>query len=245
MINYTIFNQSTIVNSVNLQNMVKAINLFLGTVCSDWGFAPTQLIIGSGGSHPNNSIYLMDYTDSPGALGYHDEITGKAYAKIFAKTIVGYGGAILYKDAFTFTVASVLCHELLEMMGNNQVSRWCLDNDGVLWANELCDAVESNIITYTLPGNIKVALTDYVLPSWFSPDTVARPFNKLNTLSGPFTVDSGGYSIILVINDGYIDTVYGSIHTSGTASLISVSTSDIQNDVKQLSEKFKLKLKVK
>ena len=56
MINYTIFNQSTIVNSVNLQNMVKAINLFLGTVCSDWGFAPTQLIIGSGGSHPNNSI---------------------------------------------------------------------------------------------------------------------------------------------------------------------------------------------
>lgn len=245
MINYTLFNQSTVVNSTNLQNMVKAINLFLGTVCQDWGLAPTQLVIGTGGSHPNNSIYLMDDTDDPGALGYHDEINGKAYAKVFARTIVGYGGAILYRDSHTFTVASVLCHELLEMMGNNQVSKWCLDNNGVLWAAELCDAVESNIITYTLPGNIRVALSDYVLPSWFSPDTTARPFNKLNTVTAPFTLDSGGYAIIIVIESGYIDAIYGATHQLDSKSLVNIKSDLIKEELKELSGKFKLKLKEK
>lgn len=243
MINYTIFNQSTAVTTLNLQNMVKAINTFLVTVCSDWGIAPTQIVIGSGSNHPNNSIYIMDYTDVDGALGYHDETAGKAYGKIFARTILGYGGAILYKDNHTFTVASVLCHELLEMIGNNEVDKWYLDNNGILWAGELCDPVESNLIVYTLPGNVKVGLSDYVLPSWFSPDTTARPFNKANTITAPFTLDSGGYGIILVINDGYITDVYGSTHVSGTASLVSINSNDIKKDVAALNEKFKFKKK--
>ena len=242
MINYTIFNQSTVVTTQNLQNMVKAINTFLVTVCSDWGLASTQLVISSGSNHPNNSIYIMDYTDVDGALGYHDETAGKAYGKIFARTILGYGGAILYKDNHTFTVASVLCHELLEMIGNNQVDKWYLDNNGILWAGELCDPVESNLIVYTLPGNIKVGLSDYVLPSWFSPDSV-RPFNKANTIAAPFTLDSGGYGIIIVIESGYITEVYGSKHISGTASLVSINESNIKKDVKELSEKFKIKIK--
>lgn len=242
MISYTIFNQSTVVTTQQLTNMVKALNMFLVTVCSDWGLASTQIVIGSGNSRPNNSIYLIDYADVEGALGYHDEIGGKAYAKVFAKTILQYGGAILYKDNHTFSVASVLCHELLEMMGNNQVSKWYLNNDGILYAGELCDAVESNIIVYTLPGNIKVALSDYVLPSWFSPDA-SRPFNKTNTLTAPFTLDSGGYSIIIVITGGYIDTIYGSTHQSGTSSLSSITANSIKKDIMEISEQFKLKVK--
>ena len=243
MINYTIFNQSTVITTQNLQNMVKAINIFLVTVCNDWGLAPTQLVISTSGVHPNKSIYMMDDTDVDGALGYHDEINGKSYAKIFARTILNYGGVILYRDAHTFTVAQCLCHELLEMMGNDEVSKWYLDNNGTMWAGELCDPVESNLILYTLPGNIKVGLSDYVLPSWFSPDTTTRPFNKLNTLTSPFTLDSGGYAIILVIESGYIDTVYGSMLT-GTQSLISVNEKNIQKDMLELKNKYKLKSKI-
>ena len=245
MINYTIFNQSTVVSTQNLQNMVKAINIYLITFCNDWGLAPIQLVISTSSVHPNNSIYMLDDTDSPGALGYHDEINGKSYAKIFARTILGYGGVILYKDSHTFTVAQVLSHELLEMIGNSEVSKWYLDNNGTLWAGELCDAVESNIILYTLPGNIKVGLSDYVLPSWFSPDTTTRPFNKLNTIQTPFELDFGGYSIIIEITSGYIDTIYGSAHISGTSSLVSINAANIAKDVTEISKKFGLKIKPK
>jgi len=239
MINYTIFNQSTVVNSTNLQNMVKAINMLLVNVCSDWGFAPTQLVIGTGNTHPNNSIYMMDNTDVDGALGYHDEISGKAYAKIFAKTIINYGGAILYKDNYTFTVAQCLFHELLEMMGNNVANKWYLDNSGIFWAGELCDPVESNLIVYTLPGNIKVGLSDYVLPSWFSPDSTTRPFNKLNTLTAPFTLAPGGYAI-LIDNYQVID-IYGmnnGSHVVGTYStsftLLAATQKDRENDISNI-----------
>jgi hypothetical protein len=246
VINYNLYNLSTAVTTPNLQNMAKAINNFLVTLCNDWNLNPIQLVIGTYNSHipiPNNSILIMDYTDVDGALGYHYELNGNAIAKVFAKTILGYGGVVMYRDSSTFTVAQCLCHELLEMIGNPQTNRWAMDNDGILWAMELCDAVESNLIVYTLPGNVKVGLSDYILPAWFSPDSTRGPYNKLNTIHSPFTVDSGGYSIILAINDGYIDTVYGSTHQSGTASLVSINANDIASDVAELKEKYKLKSK--
>jgi len=244
MINYTIFNQSTVVNTTNLQNMVKAINSFLTNVCNDWGLAPTQLVIGTGRNYPNNSIFLMDLTDYPGALGYHDETSGRAYAKVFAKTILNYGGAVLYKDNSTFTVAQCVCHELLEMMGNNVVNKWCLDNNGIFWAAELCDPVESNLIVYTLAGNIKVGLSDYVLPNWFSPDSTSRPFNRMNTLSAPLTLDRGGYAIII---DNYeVIDIYGNTHgtySAGTYSssytLLSATHESRMKDVDDIKSKFK------
>ena len=130
MINYTIFNQTSAINQQNLQYIVKAINILLTSVCADWGLSPIQLIIGSGNNYPNNSLFLLDYTDSPGALGYHYEQNGNSYAKIFVRTILGYGGALLYRDSTTFTVAQCICHELLEMIGNSETNKWYLDNNG-------------------------------------------------------------------------------------------------------------------
>ena len=246
MINYLLYNQSTVVNNTNLTNMVKAINSFLITLCADWSLTPIQLVISSYNSHipiPNNSIFLLDYTDEEGALGYHYEVNGNAIGKVFAKTIVQYGGAILYKDRFTFTVAQCLCHELLEMIGNAQINKWAMDNNGVMWAMELCDAVESNLIVYTLQGNIKVGLSDYVLPAYFSPDSTKGPYNKLNTLSSPFTIDTGGYSIVIVITDGYMDVVYGSTHQSDVKSLISIKDNDIKHELEEMKEKYGFKKK--
>ena len=245
MINYTIFNQSSSINQQNLQYIVKAINILLTAVCNDWGLSPTQLIIGTGINYPNNSLFLLDYTDSPGALGYHYEQNGNSYAKVFVRTILGYGGVLLYKDQFTFTVAQCVCHELLEMIGNNQTNKWYLDNNGIFWAGELCDPVESNLIVYTLPGNIRVGLSDYVLPNWFSADSTRRPFNKLNTLSTPFSIAPGGYAIII---DNYdVIAIFGlkedkSFLTgtySSTYPLLSIKEKDRQNDLNEIKIKLK------
>ena len=241
---YTIFNQSTVVNNTQLQNIVKAMNLFLVNVCLDWGLSSTNLVIGTGTRYPNNYILLLDDTDYPGALGYHDEINGKAYAKVFARTVLNYGGAVLYRDNYTFTVAQCLCHELLEMMGNNQINKWYLNNLGIFWAAELCDPVQSNLIVYTLPGNIRVGLSDYVLPSWFSPDVTARPFNRLNTLTEPFSLAAGGYAIII---DNYqVIDIYGvnntKQYTIGTYSsdfgLLAIKAEERQEDINEIKEKF-------
>lgn len=237
---YTLYNQSTVVSSTSLQKIVTAMNSFLTVLCADWSLAPIQIASATyRGALGNNSIIILDNTDEPGALGYHYESNGNAIAKVFAKTIVNYGGAVLYRDQYTFTVAQCICHELLEMIGNSQINRWYLDNNGIFWAGELCDPVESNLITYTLSGNVKVGLSDYVLPNWFSPDSSSGPYNKLNTLRQPFTLDSGGYAIII---DNYeIIAIYGSTHPSGTQSLVSINASTIQGDVNELKEKFKFK----
>jgi hypothetical protein len=245
MTNYTIFNQTSAINQQNLQYIVKSINMLLISVCNDWSLSPIQLSIGTGNNFPNNSLLLQDYTDSPGALGYHYEQNGNSYAKIFVRTILGYGGALLYKDQTTFTVAQCICHELLEMIGNNQTNKWYLDNNGIFWAGELCDPVESNLIVYTLPGNVKVGLSDYVLPNWFGADSTRRPFNKLNTLSTPFSIAAGGYAIII---DNYnIIEIYGvkedkSFLTgtySSTFPLLSITEKDRLEHLNELKTKIK------
>jgi hypothetical protein len=155
-----------------------------------------------------NTIFILDTTDEAGALGYHFDNSGDAIGKVFAKTIIQYGGVVLYKDNTTMTVAQCLCHELLEMIGNPNINKWFLDNNGIFWAGELCDAVENNLYVINLAGNVKVGLSDYVLPSYFSPNSTQRPFNKMNTLTTPFSVDHYGYAITIQGND--IVAIYGS-----------------------------------
>ena len=212
MANYTLYNQSTVINNSNLQSMVKAINNYLITLCNDWGLSLIKLNIGTYNSHQplqNNSIFIYDTTDQEDALGYHYETDGNSVGRVFAKTILDSGGAILWKDNNTFTVAQCLSHELLEMIGNPMVNKWYLDNYSNLWAGELCDPVESNLILYSLPGNIKVGLSDYVLPTFFSPDSISGPYNKINTLFAPFMVDNGGYALVVESVSGDLIDIYG------------------------------------
>ena len=226
-------NQSTVVSNTQFQQMITAMNQFLLTLCSDWSIGIVQLFqaIVNPNNILNNTIFIFDNTDSPGALGYHFDVNGLAIGKVFAKTITGYGGAVLYKDTTTMTVAQCLCHEALEMIGNANINKWFLDNKGVFWAGELCDAVENNLITITLPGNVKVGLSDYVLPNWFSPNSTRRPFNKLNTLTGPFKLDRYGYSI--TIKNNRVVSVYGQ-------SYLENKKSEVESDVNEIKEKFGL-----
>ena len=238
MINYNIYNQSTVVNSTQLTNIVKAINTFLTTLCNDWQLAQIQLVSGTYNPRfaiPNNTIFIFDDTDSPGALGYHFEDSGNAIGRVFAKTILNYGGVVLYRDNYTMTVAQCICHELLEMIGNNVINKWYLDNNGIFWAGELCDPVESNLIVYNLSGGVKVGLSDYVLPAWFSPDSKRGPYNKINSLRSPFSLDRGGYAII--IDDYNIVAVYGMSQSKYSANKLK----DIQDSLGEYQSKFKFK----
>ena len=233
MKNYPVINLSTVVTLDQFTKMIKAINTYLSALTNDWNLQPMQLVASTYNSRNilPNTIFILDTTDEAGALGYHFENAGNAIGKVFAKTIIQYGGVVLYKDNTTMTVAQCLCHELLEMVGNPTVNKWFLDNNGIFWAGELCDAVENNLYVVTLTGNVKVGLSDYVLPNYFSADTVRGPFNKMNTLSAPFTVDHYGYAITIQGND--IVAIYGSKYPEDKKS-------DVVKDIAEIKLSSKL-----
>jgi len=199
-----------------LATIVKAINPYLTTLSSEWNITVSQLLFNiydaKKGILPN-SIVIMNNTDQDGALGYHFESNGSAYGKVFAKTIIDNGGVVLYKDSKTPTIAQCICHEVMEMIGNPTANKWYNDNNMTFWAGELCDPVESNVLLTTV-GTDKVGLSDYVLPNWFNPDATKGPFNKMNTLKKPFTLDSNGYAII--IQNGSFQSIYGSLANEDT-----------------------------
>lgn len=227
-------NQSSSVSNTQLTQMIAAMNILLTNFCTDWGLSPIQLFQSFtrvGDVIPNNTIFIFNNSDSPGALGYHFDQSGLAIGKVFARTIINYGGSILYKDNSTFTVAQCLAHEAFEMICDNSANKWVLDNNSTFWAYEVSDAVQNNLYVVTLPGGIKVGLSDYVLPSWFDSNSVSGPYNKMNTLTRPLTLDRGGYSII--IRGNRVSQVFG-------MGVTNEKKNDVLNDVVNIKKKFGL-----
>jgi hypothetical protein len=226
-------NQSTVVSNTQVQQIIAAMNVLLTSLYTDWGLSPIQMFQSfTRVSDPlqNYTIFIFDNTDSPGALGYHFDTSGLAIGKVFAKTILNYGGVVLYRDANTMTVAQCICHEAMEMVGNPNVNKWILDNSGTFWAAELCDAVQNNIYVVTVSG-VKVGLSDYLLPSWFVPNTRVGPFNKMNTLRAPLTIDRYGYSIL--IRNNRVGQIYGISYPDSKKR-------EVEEDVNEIKEKFGL-----
>ncbi len=206
-------NKSTKVNNTQFSQILLALSTYASNVTADWNLSPINIVSvpnASLSSPANNTIFLFDNADQAGALGYHYEYKGLAVGEVFAKTILDYAGptAILYKNTTTPTVSSVMCHEFFEMLGNPIANRWWMDNNGTLWAAELCDPVQNNIYTVTIAGNVKVAMSDYILPLWSVPDATRSmgSFNKMNTLTTPFTIKNG-YGITL--QGEYVVIEYG------------------------------------
>jgi hypothetical protein len=225
-------NKSSVVSNSDYQKIIKSINVYLVGLCKDWELTPIQVfnsIQPLNGNTLPNTIFILDDTDDASALGYHYEEDGNAVGRVFAKTILNYGGVVLYKDPYTMTVAQCVCHEIFELIGNPVINKWFMDNSGILWAGELCDAVQGNIYLSNIPGNGRVGLSDYVLPNYFNADMRRGPFNKMNTLSRPFQIDDYGYAIKL--ENGDFVPVFGSKCPQSRVG-------DVNEDVSEMKMKF-------
>jgi hypothetical protein len=82
---------------------------------------------------------------------------------------------------------------------------WSQASDGRLWAYEMCDAVEED--TFEVNG---IPMSNFLHPAYF--ETFNHPtgtkFDHLGKLTAPFTLDSGGYSIIM--ENGKVKNIFGS-----------------------------------
>jgi hypothetical protein len=205
-----IVNASTAVSDQDLGYMVAAINKELPAFCRAWNLPTTQAYavpLSAGATRATYTLTMMDDADVDDALGYHDEINNKPYGKVFARTVLSNGGVLLYGGAHTPTVAQTLSHEVYEILVDFNCNIWWQARDGRLYAAEVSDPVQGNIVKVSVGAGVTVGLSDYVLPSWCDPQETRRPFNALNTLTRPFQLARGGY--VIVMRGNQVENVFG------------------------------------
>lgn len=138
---------------------------------------------------------IFDDADAAGALGYHDVgPDGKPYGKVFAKTVLDYGGSI---DGAGNSISVTLSHEALELLGDPGANDWSQEAGGELTAKELCDAVEAD--SYQA-GRNEPFVSNFLYPAWFraSEHVPGTRFDHMGNLDSPFSMTKGGYKIVMV-----------------------------------------------
>ena len=217
----SVVNKSTLVKDADVDTMCKAIQSQLTLhVLPAWHMtAVTVTFVPTSGVKkiPGYSwvVYMIDDdTQVEGALGYHQEETnGEIDAFIMAKPILDNGGTTLVydpKNPGQYTVSATLSHEIIEMVGDPFTNNYS-DNGSTSYCHELCDAVEQ--IGYGVAvGGTTVSVSDFLFPSYFNPDAnlaLNAPFNYLKTLTKPFTMLAGGYSIVRKGGPGTEKQIFG------------------------------------
>jgi hypothetical protein len=195
------FNASTALKDSDMYLMISAMNTMLPAFCNIWSqggrqylcqAAPSAVKMGTG-------MYcaFLDTSDSAGALAYHTETNNVPFSRVFVKTILKYGGAILAGATISVpTVAQAFAHEIFEMIVNQNANHWWQMPNGYLVPAEVSDPVQGNGIPIRV-GSTTVVMSDYVLPAWSDPQANKGPYNYKNTLTRPFQLAKGGYAILM------------------------------------------------
>jgi hypothetical protein len=134
-------------------------------------------------------IFINNKSDTPGALGWHDDRAGLIFSRVFAGDCKRFG--VDWRIDLT--------HEAWEMRGDPGIDRQVkIGNDALgrerIAAIELCDPVEDDSFGITWK---KSKVSDFVLPAYFNNDP--GPWSHGNNLSGPCpALAMGGYQSIYV-----------------------------------------------
>lgn len=154
-----------------------------------WGELATPLhliFVGHGKSVPKDAwpIFLNRHSSDPGALGWHTKEGLLVYGRVF----VG--------DCMRFGVSPVvdLSHEILETSGDPSATKVFTMPDGRLAAFEACDAVESDDFGYATKGHEGFAMSDFVMPWYFSAGHTGLKYDFKGHLKTPCPgLTTGGY----------------------------------------------------
>lgn len=174
-----------------LEEMADALDIFLNRdVAPAWGGAyRVRLASGPGDIVAGEVVArIVDVAPDPGTVAWH-AADGSAHPVVYVarsqcQTLI----------TGPESVSGALGHEFAETVGDPFVNVWADDGDGVQWALELVDAVESD--TYEVGA---VTVPNFLLRSFFGPGAPG-PWSYLGTLGketapGPFASAPGGYQV--------------------------------------------------
>ena len=156
-----------------------------------WAVDAKIIQVNKGEKIPENvwPVYLLDTSDTPGALGYHDDSTGIPYSRVFVKTDMDNGA--------NWTIT--LSHEVLEMLADPFICSVVLDpKTRKIYALEVCDAPEADQFGYQING---ITVSNFVYPAWFG--AAGKKYDHKGLITEPFQLLSGGYiSCLQVLPQG-------------------------------------------
>lgn len=181
-------NKSTFVSTAELKNDLPA---FQAAVSKDfapiWKVDAKLVFLPATSSVPvgAESMTLVDHGNVAGALAFHELTNGVPDSIIYVGTSKFYG----YAWSVGFT------HELFEMLADPGLIHTAQTTDGTMYAQEICDPVESDADGFLLPGANKqpVRISDFVTEKWFGALTNG-PFDYMNHVQVPLAIDKGGYA---------------------------------------------------
>jgi len=211
-----VINESSMVSNVDVQAMCSAIQIQLTYhALPAWNMkAATITFYADKTKVPGYAwtVSVLNNSTQAGALGYHSLDNDKVDAFIFCQPVLSNGGVSLYdpKNPSNVSVASVLSHEVLEMVGDRFANDWS-DNGSTSYAQELCDPVESDSYVISVNG-VNVSVSNFVFPSYFNPEATKAlnlPFDYLKKLTAPFTMTKGGYLIYRTGGPGTEQQIFG------------------------------------
>ena len=168
---------------------------------AEWGAQATVRVgTSSNDIRPGEWVYgfVPTLPDAPGDSGYHAVNNGVPYALCAVRTC----GSLFGPTGISVDAS----HEILETAGDEGANQFANDNNGLLHAMEMCDAVEIQTYGKTCTDGTVVQVSNWLLRSWFIPGAPG-PYEYMTSASiagamppsGPLQTASGGggnYQII-------------------------------------------------
>ena len=193
----SIVNISTILTDAQILPVVAAIQVQVDRdFAPAWGM-PANLVFVPKGQTPAPTswvVRVMDTSDQPGALGYHDMTAANMpEGKIFVADDKKYG----------LSWSVTLSHEILEMLGdpyiNNTIFIQETATTGKLFAFEMCDSVEDDTMGYTVNS---ILVSNFVLPAFYESNRApgSTKFDYRGVLKAPLSIAQGGYMSVFEIS---------------------------------------------
>jgi hypothetical protein len=117
--------------------------------------------------------FVKSLPDAPGASAYHDiSVKGIPVALCAVSTC----GSLLGPDGVSVDAS----HEILETAGDEGANQFANDNNGLMHAVEMCDAVEIQTYGKTCKDGTVVQVSNWLLRSWFMPGA-AGPYDYMSS----------------------------------------------------------------
>ncbi len=198
-IKVAVINASTTLSDADVRAAVPALQVQIHRDFEPaWGIDADLSFVSKGGTAAPGAWWLviLDTSDAPGALGYHDVTPeGLPLGKVFVETDRRLG--------LLWTVTA--SHELLEMLADPEVNLTVFiesgPTTGTLYAYEVCDACEADEFGYAIGG---VMVSDFVYPAWFESfrKKGSTRFDYQSKIDDPFGLLPGGYIGVYEVMSG-------------------------------------------
>jgi hypothetical protein len=181
-------NEATVDLGVNFERLIAALQKFVDEhFVPVWG-TPARLVKGKKPRPDTWTLLFLDDQDSAkakrnGWVGLH-HLQGNPFAKVFVRSVLDSNEKV--------SVAA--SHELAEMLVDPAINLWCAGPRRLLYAYEVCDAVEEEEFLVD-----EIPMCDFVYPAYF--DLSRKPksvqFDHLNKLDRPFQILPNGYATVV------------------------------------------------